>query len=499
MRAMRFLLALLLAGLAVKAAATSSLAQALSPEALALQAVERLSYGPTPGEVERVRAMGAQAYIDQQMSPQSLPEPPALTERLAALPTVSMDTVQLFRTYGPKGPGGPRARATDEEIKAAREKAMVIGREAAEAKLWRALLSPRQLEERLCEFWYNHFNIPASKGLTHLWVGSFEREAIRPYVFGRFEDMLVAVTRHPAMLIHLENWQSASPDSQTGKGAQRPLVDLHARELLTSHTMGQDVRLKAQDVNALALMLAGWSIGAPRSSQDVNGFVFDERRHDMKDKTFLGQTIKGSGVGEGLEALRLLAAHPDTARNVSAKLARFFVGEDVPKPMIDALAKVYLDTGGDLKAVLKSLFASPEFAGQKYAGNKFKSPLRYLTGIVRAAGRPVTEVRSLAEHLEWLAMPLYDAPGVSGYKDGRDAWLGAGDLLKRLNLAIEASQGALPCWASSTYAPPFPLDAQALAKTMGVAVSPNTSQAMESAKPEFKAAVLLGAPEGQYY
>ena len=479
--------------------AASAPAQTLAPEALAAHVVNRLSFGPFPGEVERVKAMGAPAYIEEQLDPEKVQEPQTLKDRLTALKTESMDTVHLFRTYGPKAPGGPRKNPTLEEINEAKEKAAIIAREAVEAKLWRAILSPRQLEELLCDFWYNHFNVPAGKGLTHLWVGSFEREAIRPFVLGRFEDMLMAVTSHPAMLIHLENWQSASPESQFGKGKQRPLVELHARELMTSHTMGPDAKIKPQDVNSLALILAGWSIGAPRTAQDKNGFVFDEHRHDNKDKHFLGQTIKGAGLAEGMEALHLLAMQPETARNIAGKLTRFFLADDPPKALVENLAKVFLDTKGDLKAVLRALFTSPEFSDKKYAGNKFKNPLRFVVSMVRVSARPVFEVRSLAENLEWLGMPLYDAPGVSGFREGRDAWLSADFLLKRLELAAQAGQGGMPCWSSGTYKAPEPLDTQALIKAMGAAPFPVTAQAMEAAQPLFRAGVLLGSPDGQQY
>jgi uncharacterized protein (DUF1800 family) len=488
---MAWALGLCLAGVA--------LAQAPVSEGLAAHVVNRLSFGPVPGEIERVRAIGIKAYVDEQLNPDKLAEPQALTERLAALKTLSMDTVNLFRTYGPKAPGGPRPRPTLDEINEAKKKAAIITREAAEAKLWRAILSPRQLEELMCDFWYNHFNVPASKGLAHLWVGSFEREAIRPFVLGRFEDMLQAVTRHPAMLITLENWQSASPDSVMGNGKQSSMVETHARALLTAQTMGTDARPKAQDVNSLARILAGWTIGAPRTPEDKNGFLFDETRHDSKDKTFLGHVIKGRGLAEGVEALSLLAAQPETARNICGKLARYFLAYDPPKQLVESLSRTFLDTHGNIKSVLEALFASPEFVDPKYAGDKFKLPLRFVVSIVRAGGRQVYEVRSLEEHLEWLSMPLYDSPDVSGYKDSREAWMGADAMLKRLELATQAGKGALPCWVPGSYQAPAWLDTQALEKTMGLTVSPATSKAIEGSPDEFKAGVLLGSPEGQQY
>jgi len=474
-------------------------AEPLADEAMAVHVLNRLSFGPFPGEIERVRAMGWKAYVEEQLNPEKMALPQALTARLAAIKTESMDTVQLFREYGPKAPGGPRKNPTLEEIQAAKEKASFIQAEAAEAKLWRAILSPRQLEELLCDFWYNHFNVPASKGLAHLWVGSFEREAIRPYVLGRFGDMLLAATRHPAMLIHLENWQSAAPESAVGKGLQRPLVEMHARELLTAHTMGADAKLKPQDVNTLANILAGWSIGAPRGPQDVNGFVFDERRHDARDREFMGHAIKAGGVSEGVEAIRILAARPETARNICTKLARFFVAEDPPKPLVEELSKKFLETGGDIKAVLGVLFESRDFADGKHAWNRFKTPLRYVVSMLRAGARPVREVRSLAENLEWLGQSLYDGPGASGYKDESSPWLAADLFLKRLNLAVMAGKGALPCWSSGSWTPLEKLDSTSLAKTMGLKLSAGTATAVEQAAPELKAGVLLGAPEGQQY
>ncbi|MFZ5425741.1 MAG: DUF1800 family protein, partial [Thermodesulfobacteriota bacterium] len=301
------------------------------------------------------------------------------------------------------------------------------------------------------------------------------------------------------MLIHLENWQSASPESQAGKGLQRPLVEMHARELLTAHTMGEAAKARPQDVNALANMLAGWSIGAPRGPQDVNGFVFDERRHDSKDREFMGTVIKGGGMSQGLEAIRVLAARPETARNICGKLARFFVAEEPPKALVEDLSKKFLDTGGDIKAVLAALFESRDFADSKHAWNRIKSPLRYVVSIVRAAGRPVGDVRSLAENLEWLGQGLYDAPGVSGHKDESSRWLAADLFLKRLNWAVMAGRGALPCWSPGNWTPLEKLDQGFLARTMGLKLAAGTAQAVEQAAPELKAGVLLGSPEGQLY
>ncbi len=478
----------------------ASTAQAPAPKAdpLAAHVLARLTYGPVPGDVERVQAQGVQAFIAAQLNPAAMPDPPELGARLNTLSTYAMDTVQLFRTYGPKGPGGPRPNPTLDEIKTAREKAAVIAREAAEARVWRALYSPRQLEELLVEFWYSHFNVSSDKGLAHLWVGSFEREAIRPYVLGRFEDMLQAVTRHPAMLIALENWQSSSPDSPMGQGQPRPLVELHARELLASHTVGPDGGFKPQDVTNLARILAGWSIGAPRTAQDRNGFLFDEKRHDSKDKPFMGAVIKGSGLAEGQEALRLLARHPATARFVCAKLARSFVMDEPSKDLLDRMAQSWQAGGGDLRAVMKTMLESPEFLDPRNFGVKIKPPLRYALSVVRAAGRPVAQVRPLVENLAWMGAALYEAPGPSGYKDAPGILLAPDILMARLEFAAMAGRGALACWVNAC-APPTPLDAAALERAMGIAPGAATRRGMDAVAAELKAGVLLGSPEVQRY
>ncbi len=478
-------------------------AQDLTPERKAAHAVWRLSFGPTPGEIDRVKTMGVAAYLREQLTPTGLADPPELHQRLAPLKTQGMDAIGLFRTFGPKARGG--AQPTEAELKSARARAAIIQQEAAQAKLWRALLSKRQLEELLTDFWFNHFNVAASKSLDHLWVGAFEREAIRPHVLGKFEDMLQAATRHPAMLIFLDNWQSASQDSAFGKGKSRPLLEVHAKELLTSHTMGANAHPKPSDINALARILAGWTIGAPRTPLDKNGVAFDERRHDTKDKVLLGVTIKGGGASETDEAIHLLAQQPATAANICAKLTQFFLAEDAPKPLLDRLAALFLSSNGDIRAVLTALFDSPEFWDAKYAASKYKTPLRAMVSTLRAAGRPVTEVDSLAATLADMNMPLYDAKFPSGYKDARDTWLTSEIMLKQLLFADRAGAGLLPCWGATgkeaawQYQPSTPLDAASLAATMGITPSVATGNVLDACSPRIKAGVLLGSPEGLTY
>lgn len=481
-----------------------AMAQEVDTRAQAAHAVNRLTFGPAPGEIDRAASMGVRAWVAEQLAPETLAEPDELLRRIAPLKTQEMDTVRLFRAYGPKAPGGPRTRPTLDEIKAARKKAAVVLNEAAQAKLWRAILSPRQLQELMIDFWYNHFNISARKGLDHLWVGSFEREAIRPNAMGKFPELLLAVTKHPAMLIAYDNWQSAAPESPQGKGRPRPLIDAHAREILASQTMGPR-SFKPADVVALARMLAGWSIGSPRAATDRNGFVFDERRHESRDKTLLGVVIKGGGIHEGEKALELLALRPETAHFISRKLARRFLGQDPGKDLEERLVKSFLDTKGDIKAVLAALFDSREFFDPKVMGDAFKPPLRYVLGTVRAAGRPVTDVSGLVRTIADMGQPLYDCPSSQGYKDDRDSWLTAEGQLKRLLFAAKAGEGTLDGWGPdpvappAAYKPPAPLDPGLLAKTLGFEPDAQTRRVMDACTLHLKAAVLLAGPQAQSY
>lgn len=481
-----------------------AMAQEADTRARAAHVVNRLSFGPAPGDIDRAVSKGVRAWVAEQLAPETLAEPDLLLRRIAPLKTQEMDTVRLFRAYGPKAPGGPRTRPTLDEIKAARKKAAIILVEAAQAKLWRAILSPRQLQEVMIDFWYNHFNISARKGLDHLWVGSFEREAIRPNALGKFPELLAAVTKHPAMLIAYDNWQSAAPESPQGKGRPRPLITSHAREILASQTMGPK-GFTPVDVTSLARMLAGWSIGAPRAATDRNGFVFDERRHESKDKTFLGTVIKGGGINEGEKALAYLALRPETARFVCGKLARRFLGQDPGKDLEERLAKTYLETKGDIRAVLAALFDSPEFFDPKVVGDAFKPPLRYVLGAVRAAGRPVSDVSGLARAIADMGQPLYDCPSAQGYKDDRDSWLTAEGQLTRLLFASKAGEGILDCWgpdpsgSPADYKAPAPLDPDLLAKTLGFEPEALTRRVMDACTPRLKAAVLLAGPQAQSY
>jgi uncharacterized protein (DUF1800 family) len=491
--------------------AASSLATALGAEdegGDALHVLNRLGYGPAPGDIERVRKVGTRNYIQAQLHPEQIPLPQRLRAQLDTLETLRLDAVELYKEYGPPPPQRG-AKPNPEAVKAARERARVILQQAAHARLLRAIESPRQLEEVMVDFWFNHFNVFAAKGLDHLWTGAYEEQAIRPHAFGRFRDLLGATARHPAMLFYLDNWQNSAPKSAAGARDKRQgLNENYARELMELHTLGVNGGYTQDDVVALARIFTGWGLGGPRQRGSKGGFYFDSKRHDNGEKKFLGQTLRGAGQAEGERALDMLARHPATARHISFKLAQYFVADKPPPALVDRLARRFVETDGDIRAVLTQLYDSTEFWDPQYRGKKFKTPYHYAISAVRTAGVPIDNTRPLAGWLLQQGMPLYGCLTPNGYKNTEDAWLNPDAVTRRINLATALGSGRLPLAQSpemsrargdgrpgrseSTAAP---LDWQALAQTLGQRLGPDTRAALEAAPSPLRAALILGSPE----
>lgn len=417
----------------------------LTGDQQAQHVLNRLAFGARPRDVARVKAMGVERYIAEQLQPERLDEPPELQQRLSSLDTLRMSAGALFRAYGP--PALRQTQNDPEARKALQEGAKRVAAQAAEARLARALASPRQLEEVMVDFWFNHFNVFAGKGLVRVWAGLYEREAIRPHVLGRFRDLLGATARHPAMLFYLDNYRSSAPGVRLGAGPFKSegLNENYARELMELHTVGVDGGYTQQDVVALARIFTGWGFDARSLARgDGGAFAFDERRHDFADKTFLGHRVPGSGMAEGEWALDVLAAHPATARRVSYKLAQYFVADAPPPVLVDRLAQRFLASRGDIRATLQVLFASPEFWDPQYIGMKLKTPYQYVLSSLRAADQPVVDVRPVLGTLIGLGMPLYGCPTPDGYKNTESAWLNPEALTRRINFATALGAGQLP-------------------------------------------------------
>lgn len=447
-------------------------AHAESDKAGTLHVLNRLGYGPSPGDVARVEAMGVERYIEEQLHPESIPVPENLSSRLEALETLKMNPGRLFQLYGPgKNP---------EAVKAAHQKLMM---QALQARLLRAMESPRQLQETMVEFWFNHFNVFSGKGLDYLWVGVYEEDAIRPNALGKFRDLLGATAKHPAMLFYLDNWLNTAPGSPGAKGRFEGLNENYAREIMELHTLGVEGGYTQQDVVSLARILTGWGLG-----KTENGFSFDPRRHDFQDKVFLGQTIRGEGKQEVEEALDILAKSPATARHIGYELAQYFVSDRPDPALVEKLADRFLETDGDIREVLRSLFQSRQFRDPKNFGNKFKSPYRYVVSAVRTSGIRVENYKPLIGMLWGLGEPLYGCQTPNGYQDTLSAWLNADAMMRRLSFATALGTGHLPIASPVTAPDPSLLAGEQM-------LSPATENAVRDAPEQLRAALILGSPE----
>jgi uncharacterized protein (DUF1800 family) len=461
-----------------------------------LHVLDRLAFGPSAADVAHVKAIGVDRYIAEQLHPETIAEPPELTAKLAALDTLRLDPVALFVQYGPLRPAGGVKPSPDEQ-KARRQESRIIVEQAQAARVYRALYSPRQLEEVMVDFWFNHFNVFAGKGLDHLWVGSYEETAIRPYALGRFRDLLRATSRHPAMLFYLDNWENSAPGSHMPNGREVGLNENYARELMELHTLGVDGGYSQDDVVALARILTGYGLArGNRRAPDRSGFYFDTSRHDFTEKHFLGRTVAPSGLDESEAALDMLATSPATAHHIAFELAQYFVADAPPAALVDRLARRFQDSEGDIRAVLADLFASREFRDS--VGAKYKTPYRFVLSAARAAGVAVDNPRPLLGAMARLGMPLYRCQTPDGYKNTAAAWLSPEATTLRVDFATALASGHLPldrAPGAVMAVAAHPVDAAALERLLAPALSARTRRVVDDSAPQLRAALLLGSPD----
>jgi uncharacterized protein (DUF1800 family) len=507
----------LIAALCVAAAPQMHATAPADDEQRILHVLNRVTYGPRSGDVERVKAIGVDRWIEMQLTPSRI-DNRALDAKLASLATLHVDSRTIQRDYaapaalerrarraaegtdqkaraadGAEG-RGQKARAadgTDQNARAAEgtestdqrtraaESAEITVRgmqgppseairrnrqvltDLEQAKLLRAVYSERQLEEVLVDFWFNHFNVFAGKGVVRNYIGEYERDAIRPYVLGNFREMLGATAKSPAMLFYLDNWLSSAQGAKGAQGAQgaqgargaqgasgaRPtarrssgLNENYARELLELHTLGVDGGYTQQDIVNVARAFTGWSM-RPRQG---TGFIFVASRHDRGEKIVLGHTIKaGGGIDDGERVLDLVAAHPATAKHIATSLAVRFVSDAPPQALVDRLAAAFASTNGDLRAVMRALLNSPEFLSPEEYRVKVKTPFEFVASALRATGADVRVALPLAKTLKEMGMPLYFCQPPTGYDDTSTAWVNAGALVSRMNFAVDLSKNAI--------------------------------------------------------
>jgi uncharacterized protein (DUF1800 family) len=520
-------------------------------QAESLHALNRLAFGPTPGDLDRVTRMGASAWIAEQLHPERLALPSFLADQLATLRTPRQTQRQMVQQYREMAREAKQARQAEtasadgkrpqtEEGADRRRQIAQVYVEAGEERLLQALNSPRQLQEVLVDFWFNHFNVFQGKGLDRVLTESYEREAIRPHVLGRFRTMLGATAKHPAMLFYLDNWLSVAPGYQPPRpagaaGKASGLNENYAREVMELHTLGVDGGYTQQDVTELARILTGWTMapqqpkrrrlpdGGPAFATPHEGdsiFDFDPARHDDGIKTWLGRRVAPGGQMEGEFALDVLARHPATARHIAFKLARRFVADEPSAALVDRLAKRFLDTDGDLRAVTQALVESPEFADPRPV--KFKTPYQYVLSSVRATGIVTTNVKPLMAVLAQLGQPLYGCQTPDGYHDTEADWLNPNAITQRVNFATALASGRLPLQRVDDPNAPAPaqgmkamerqadkamtrdqpvegstspVDAATLLATLGPAIPEKTRDAVARSTPALQAALVLGSPD----
>jgi uncharacterized protein (DUF1800 family) len=337
----------------------------------------------------------------------------------------------------------------------------MIGAEEMQVRLLRDIYSDRQLEAVMTDFWLNHFNVYVRKNQNEPYlIPAYERDVIRPNALGKFEDLLVATAKSPAMLMYLDNWQSIGPDSQAAKQgpqlaryAQNPQVkaalkdrglnENYGRELMELHTLGVNGGYTQKDVTEVAKVFTGWTITPPQQGGGFQ-FQFEERRHEPGAKTVLGKTIQESGMNEGLQVLHMLATSPATAKFVSTKLAVRFVSDDPPAALVDRMAQSFLASDGDIKTVLRTMFDSPEFWAPAVERSKVKTPEEFVVSAVRASGAAVNNSLALVQALDRLGMPLYGMQTPNGYSWMSEPWVSTGALVSRMNFALVLTGDRLP-------------------------------------------------------
>ena len=543
----------------------------LNPRERAVQLLDRFTFGPRPGDVEHVLAQGPDQWLDQQLTPDAIPDP-TLANRLRDLPTLTLPPDQALLRFPDRGTveqvaDGKRPYPTDPLLlsvyevqvyklqqerntklagstpqddaakdaqkkldqatasriagqlfalsKAARmatlnalpppdriafatfvpgdqrnilfndftprERETILAfqggvgaqnrtlDELTQAKLLRIILSERQLQEVMTDFWFNHFNVFGPKDSDQWYTTSYERDVLRPHALGKFRDLLLATAQSPAMMVYLDNWLSIGPDSlangvdpakPNSKPGKRGLNENYGREVMELHTLGVKGGYTQTDVTALSAILTGWSVDRPHQG---GPFLFDPKKHEPGPKHWLGYTIDEAGnvsgghplppaftqtltratsvpnvppgMKQGIAALVLLATSPQTAHFLSFKLAQRFVADDPPAALVDRLATIYLASDGDLRTVLRALIQSPEFNSHRYFRNKVKTPEEFLASAFRATLTDPQNPGALANRLNDMGEPLYRALPPTGYYITADHWMNTQSLLARLNFA----------------------------------------------------------------
>ncbi len=465
----------------------------LLPDEQIQQVPNRLTFGARPGDADKVRAMGIDKWIELQLNPDRIPDP-AGDDVLRSYAVFSTPTGQIVRQFeelqrlqreAKKDAGNdttmtkPEARqevlAQNPQLRQAAQRNQQMVGEVQSAQLARAVVSERQLNEVMVDFWENHFSVFAGKGQTRLYLAQYDRDVIRPRALGKFRDLLGAVAHSPAMLFFLDNWESAAdsthptlaqarrpmrpgyrifvpvrPLPQQQQRAKRGLNENYARELMELHTLGVDGGYTQKDVQEVARALTGWTFNRQNGE-----FVFNPNIHDAGEKMILGQRFPaGHGEDEGERVLDIVARHPSTAHFIVTKLARHFVSDDPPKELVDRCASTFTRTDGDIRETLRCVVTSPEFFSRAAYRAKVKTPFEVVASGLRAVNATPDATPRTAQLVARLGEPIFGRQTPDGWPDRGDAWMNTGAILNRINFGLSLAAGQIP-GASLTNLPDF--------------------------------------------
>jgi len=492
----------------------------LSKEQAAAHLLNRFSFGIQPGQIQEVVKMGLENWLQQQLEA-SLPDT-ELEKRLNGFDALKMSNEEIVNHY--LNPGqiillGIREKIirndslnnTDREkyrqdlakvMKASGVKPVQeLHRQLVNQKVLRAVYSNNQLKEVLTDFWFNHFNVSLTKGQSQQYVMSYERDAIRPHVFGNFKEMLLATAKHPAMLEYLDNALSVSNDNERARRQQnnaffraareraeaklsdssmqgnalvqqavaarrtQGLNENYAREVMELHTMGVDGGYTQKDVTEVARALTGWSVKpmfknarAMQFMEDLNeqqlkrrgwvmdgDFLFRGDKHDESEKIILGKKYNGKdGYAEGVAVLNTLASHTSTAKFIATKMAIRFVSDEPSPALIKTLTHTYQQTDGNIKAMIIAMVNHPGFWSKKALREKIKSPFEFAVSALRATKAQVLQPFQVFNWCSKMGQRVYYYQAPTGFPDRANFWINSGALLNRMNFGLALTTQKIP-------------------------------------------------------
>ena len=479
-----------------------------------MQVLNRLAFGPRPGDVASVRAIGVDAWIDRQLHPERIDDT-EMNELLARYPLMQQDQNALAAQFAEiqrqsrvarrdtAMQEGAQSAGLDDLKQARRGRTQLLG-EIESARVARAVASDRQLLEVMTDFWENHFNVFAGKNpVEPYYLADYDR-VIRAHALGKFRELLGAVAHSPAMLVYLDNARSRANPRQNTRGAkQDALNENYGRELMELHTLGVDGGYTQEDVIEAARALTGWTVRPPAQG---GGFIFRPQWHDTGEKVFLGHRLAaGRGEQDGEDVLDILARSPATAHFIAHKLAQRLVSDSPSTALVEAAARTYIRTDGDIREIVRTIVTSPEFFSSHAYHTKVKSPFEVVVSAARALGAAPDTTARTARAVAQLGQPVFGHRDPNGWPESGDSWMNTGAILNRINFGLAVAANRLPgatlsSWPGADALSAAPRAAQVdavVSSILGGAISPDTRKILMSGEHPLAAdaARQAGAPQ----